>query len=60
MTCNLADLPAVTGVPVVGIVPAGVGKLAPAEFTARAPDWFGTPLLSPHNTVHSTDQGVLT
>ncbi|MFW0791631.1 dethiobiotin synthase [Gordonia sp. CPCC 205333] len=65
MLCNLDDLPAVTGVPIVGMIPAGVGDLARAEFTARAPDWFGDPFPSPVNlsqltTVHSTDQGVLT
>ncbi|HEV7787619.1 MAG TPA: dethiobiotin synthase [Pseudonocardia sp.] len=32
--CNLADLPAVTGVPLLGWLPAGAGRLAPDEFLA--------------------------
>jgi dethiobiotin synthetase len=46
--CNLADLPEVTGVPLLGRLPAGAGRLAPDEFlvTARAalgaaPPWLG-------------------
>lgn len=42
---NLRDLPVVTGVPVVGRVPTGVGGLPRAEFTARAPGWFSVPLV---------------
>jgi dethiobiotin synthetase len=38
--CNLADLPEVTGVPVIGRVPAGAASLAPAAFRAAARDWF--------------------
>lgn len=38
--CNLEDLPRLTGVPVLGRVPAGAGQLAPVEFTSRAPGWF--------------------
>lgn len=34
--CNLADLPAVTGVPLIGALPAGMAKLAPPEFLAAA------------------------
>ncbi|MFW0787128.1 dethiobiotin synthase [Gordonia sp. CPCC 206044] len=40
MTCNRVDLPRVTGVPIVGAVPAGAGNLDPAEFRRRAPSWF--------------------
>ncbi|MGI8816363.1 MAG: dethiobiotin synthase [Pseudonocardia sp.] len=46
--CNLTDLPAVTGSPLRGRLPAGVGRLDPREFlaTARAgieplPGWLG-------------------
>lgn len=39
--CNRDDLPAVTGVPLLGVVPAGAGALAREEFVARAPAWFG-------------------
>ncbi|MGE3284860.1 MAG: dethiobiotin synthase [Pseudonocardia sp.] len=34
--CNLTDLPAVTGVPLLGAVPAGAGALAAAEFVEVA------------------------
>ncbi|MDN6439997.1 MAG: dethiobiotin synthase, partial [Corynebacterium nuruki] len=33
---NVAELPVVTGVPVLGCVPAGAGQLAPADFAAMA------------------------
>ena len=39
-TCNLEDLPRVTGLPLLGVVPAGSGGLASEEFKARAPGWF--------------------
>jgi dethiobiotin synthetase len=45
--CNLADLPAVTGAPLLGRLPAGAGRLAPTEFLATvaaalgaAPAWL--------------------
>lgn len=45
--CNLADLPAVTGVPLRGQLPAGAGRLSPGEFLATveaalgaAPAWL--------------------
>jgi len=38
--CNLDDLPATTGVPVIGRIPAGAGALDQATFTAAAPGWF--------------------
>ncbi|GAA1054032.1 dethiobiotin synthase [Dietzia natronolimnaea] len=38
--CNLEDLPRLTGVPVLGRVPAGAGQLDPAEFTRHASGWF--------------------
>ncbi len=34
--CNLVDLPAVTGVPLLGAVPDGAGGLDPAAFARRA------------------------
>ncbi|HEY3896095.1 MAG TPA: dethiobiotin synthase [Pseudonocardiaceae bacterium] len=34
--CNLADLPAVTGLPLLGALPAGSGRLTPAEFLTVA------------------------
>lgn len=39
-TCNLDDLPIVTGVPVVAVLPAGAGRLDPATFQAMAHSWF--------------------
>ncbi len=55
MTCNRTDLPRVTGLPVVGVIPAGAGALAPDEFRRRAPSWIdpdwlrreSTPTLTP-------------
>ncbi|HWU32692.1 MAG TPA: ATP-dependent dethiobiotin synthetase BioD, partial [Marmoricola sp.] len=37
---NIADLPTLTGVPLLGMIPAGAGILSPAEFQAAASDWF--------------------
>lgn len=38
--CNRADLPAVTGVDIVGTIPSGVGSWPADRFTAAAPTWF--------------------
>ena len=38
--CNLQDLPRVTGVPLLGVVPAGVGAWSREEFRAAAGGWF--------------------
>ncbi|MFF7241068.1 dethiobiotin synthase [Streptomyces collinus] len=38
--CNVADLPEVAGVPLLGALPAGAGALPPAEFRTRAPEWL--------------------
>jgi dethiobiotin synthetase len=38
--CNLADLPDVSGAPLLGALPAGADRLAPAEFRAAAPGWL--------------------
>jgi dethiobiotin synthetase len=38
--CNLEDLPATTGVPVLARIPAGAGALSQEEFVAAAPGWF--------------------
>lgn len=43
--CNLEELPRLTGVPVVGQVPAAAGALSPADFSRRAPGWFTDGLL---------------
>ncbi|MFB7247190.1 dethiobiotin synthase [Streptomyces populi] len=40
MRCNLADLPAVSGAPLLGAVPEGAGILSPADFRAGAPGWL--------------------
>ena len=41
--CNREDLPRVTGVPVIAVLPAGSGALAPVDFVAQAPSWFVPP-----------------
>lgn len=38
--CNRTDLPAVTGIDLVGTLPAGAGAWNQADFTAAAPAWF--------------------
>ncbi|WP_077799632.1 dethiobiotin synthase [Streptomyces sp. JHA26] len=38
--CNLADLPDVSGAPLLGALPAGAGALAPAAFRSAAPHWL--------------------
>jgi dethiobiotin synthase len=38
--CNLEDLPRVTGLPVLAVVPEGAGALTREEFVAAAPGWF--------------------
>ena len=45
MTCNLTDLPRLTGAAVVATVPAGVGRLSGDQFRAAAPDWVDPALL---------------
>ena len=39
-TCNLADLPLVTGVPLLATIPAGSGALGREAFRAQSPTWF--------------------
>ncbi|GDY32791.1 dethiobiotin synthase [Gandjariella thermophila] len=43
--CNLADLPVAAGAPLLGVLPAGLGGLAPADFRTtvrgRLSPWFG-------------------
>lgn len=38
--CNLEDLPRVTGLPLLAVVPEGAGGLSQADFRAAAPGWF--------------------
>ena len=38
--CNREDLPRVTGVPVIAVLPEGAGLLDRAEFVAGAPEWL--------------------
>ncbi|MEU8224671.1 dethiobiotin synthase [Kribbella sp. NPDC048915] len=38
--CNLEDLPATTGVPIIGRIPAGAGAMSQKDFVAAAPGWF--------------------
>ncbi|MFD7942338.1 dethiobiotin synthase [Streptomyces sp. NPDC059744] len=42
--CNLGDLPVVADAPLLGVVPAGAGALAPVDFRARAASWLTTEL----------------
>ncbi|WP_419992937.1 dethiobiotin synthase [Streptomyces boninensis] len=38
--CNVADLPEVSGAPLVGAVPSGSARLAPEVFREAAPGWL--------------------
>jgi dethiobiotin synthetase len=38
--CNLDDLPRVTGVPVVAVIPEGAGSLTRQAFSGAATGWF--------------------
>ena len=40
-TCNREDLPRVTGLPLLAVLPEGAGSLGREEFRAQAPAWFG-------------------
>jgi dethiobiotin synthetase len=44
MRCNITDLPDVAGAPLLGVLPVGVGSLAPADFRAAAPGWLASRL----------------
>lgn len=48
--CNRTDLPRLTGVPVVGVVPEGAGLLAPDRFRGAASTWFDRDFLA---TLHA-------
>jgi dethiobiotin synthetase len=54
--CNLADLPAVTGLPLLGILQEGAGYLSRAEFLAAARRGLesGLPAAAPTVPVHCT------
>ncbi|APU14023.1 MULTISPECIES: dethiobiotin synthase [Actinoalloteichus] len=41
---NLLDLPEVAGAPLLGVLPAGIGRLSSEEFRARAPGWLSPEL----------------
>jgi dethiobiotin synthetase len=38
--CNLEDLPRVTELPLLAVIPDGAGSMAPETFRAAAPGWF--------------------
>ncbi|MGZ4521523.1 MAG: ATP-dependent dethiobiotin synthetase BioD, partial [Mycobacteriaceae bacterium] len=38
--CNLDDLPVAARAPLLGLLPAGIGGLAPAEFAELAHRWL--------------------
>lgn len=42
--CNLGDLPVAARAPLLGLLPAGAGALAPADFRDRAPSWLSPAL----------------
>ncbi|WP_338688068.1 dethiobiotin synthase [Streptomyces acidiscabies] len=40
MRCNVEDLPVVSGAPLLGVLPEGVGALSPGDFRAGAGSWL--------------------
>lgn len=54
MTCNAHDLPRLTGVPVLAALPAGAGRLSPADFQAQASTWLTGPPLWPEPAPHAS------
>ncbi|WP_416972886.1 dethiobiotin synthase [Streptomyces sp. 4F14] len=40
MRCNVEDLPVVSGAPLLGVLPEGVGALTPADFREAAGSWL--------------------
>lgn len=40
-TCNREDLPRVTGLPLLAVLPERAGSLEPEEFRTLTPSWFG-------------------
>lgn len=50
---NVAELPVVTGVPLLGCVPAGAGQLVPAEFAATARTALALPFTCCHPAGHA-------
>lgn len=42
--CNLADLPTVSGAPLLGALPSGAGAYPPADFRAASPSWLAPTL----------------
>lgn len=46
--CNRTDLPAVTGVDLIGSLPAGAGTWSADRFTAAAPGWFDPTWVAHH------------
>ena len=41
--CNRDDLPRVTGLPLLAVIPEQAGSLDPSEFRTSAPGWFSPP-----------------
>ncbi|MEV6773115.1 dethiobiotin synthase [Nocardia sp. NPDC051030] len=51
--CNRTDLPAVSGVDLVGAIPEGAARRTPDDFTATAPTWFDPDWITRHLNPHS-------
>ncbi|MDW4906450.1 dethiobiotin synthase [Streptomyces sp. ADMS] len=57
--CNLADLPVVSGAPLVGALPAGVGALPPADFRTMAGSWLAPALGGTWDAMDFAEQEAL-
>ncbi|MFE9257455.1 dethiobiotin synthase [Streptomyces sp. NPDC006879] len=54
--CNLVDLPAVCGAPLLGVLPEGAGGLRPAAFRTTAVQWLAPVLGGRWSAAHFLEQ----
>jgi dethiobiotin synthetase len=60
MICNRDDLPRLTGVPVIAVIPGGAGALNPADFRHAAPTWFDPRWLDRHTAFPTSTDHPMT
>ncbi|MGV9672234.1 dethiobiotin synthase [Gordonia sp. NPDC003504] len=60
MRCNRHDLPRLTGVPVVGVLPEGAGAMSGEAFRSAAPTWVDADWITAIRTQATSPQTTLT